>query len=352
MADNKKYYYLKLKDNFFESEELVLLQSLPEGYIYSDILMKLYLKSLKNEGRLMFKDHIPYNLDMLAIVVRHPAALVKEALRHFRDLGLVDVLDNGAIFMLEIQNFIGKGSSEADRKRQYRKKIEEEKQLLLGQMSSECPNGTNVQQMSQQRPPEIEIELDIDLESNSIDAIAHFYQQNFGVLNPLIAEKLQYWIKDLGNDLVYEALARTALNGVRNFSYAESIMKDWYDKNIKTLDQVKALDLEHQAKKYEALARTALNGVRNFSYAESIMKDWYDKNIKTLDQVKALDLEHQAKKSQRNRKGATPIRQEIVPDWLQKQTQETQSNSSNEDAEERIKRANTLLADVGIMPLR
>lgn len=169
--------------------------------------------------------------------------------------------------------------------------------------------------MSQQRPPEIELDIEkeieieseseLDLESNSIDAIAHFYQQNFGVLNPLIAEKLQYWIKDLGNDLVYEALARTALNGVRNFSYAESIMKDWYDKNIKTLDQ-----------------------------------------------VKALDLEHQAKKSQRNRKGATPIRQEIVPDWLQKQTQETQSNSSNEDAEERIKRANTLLADVGIMPLR
>lgn len=313
MADNKKYYYLKLKDNFFESEELVLLQSLPEGYIYSDILMKLYLKSLKNEGRLMFKDHIPYNLEMLATVVRHPAALVKEALRHFKNLGLVDVLDNGAIFMLEIQNFIGKGSSEADRKRQYRKKIEEEKQLLLGQMSSECPNGTNVQQMSQQRPPEIEldiekeieIESELDLESNSIDAIAHFYQQNFGVLNPLIAEKLQYWIKDLGNDLVYEALTRTALNGVRNFAYAESIMKDWYDKNIKTLDQ-----------------------------------------------VKALDLEYQAKKSQRNRKGTTPIRQEIVPDWLQKQTQETQSNSSNEDADERIKRANSLLADVGIMPLR
>lgn len=143
MADNKKYYYLKLKDNFFESEELVLLQSLPEGYIYSDILMKLYLKSLKNEGRLMFKDHIPYNLDMLATVVRHPAALVKEALRHFKNLGLVDVLDNGAIFMLEIQNFIGKGSSEADRKRQYRKKIEEEKQLLLGQMSNKCPNNVH-----------------------------------------------------------------------------------------------------------------------------------------------------------------------------------------------------------------
>ncbi len=310
MADNKKYYYLKLKDNFFESEELVILQSMPDGYIYSDILMKLYLKSLKNEGRLMFKEHIPYNPDMLATVVRHPVALVKEALKIFRQLGLVDVLDNGAIFMLDIQNFIGKGSSEADRKRKYRKKIEEEKQLLLGQMSEECPTGTNVHQLSEKRPPEIELEKEIeieselDLESNSIDAIAHFYQQNFGVITPIIAEKIQYWIKDLGNDLVYEALTRTALNGIRNFSYAESIMKDWHSKNIRTLEQ-----------------------------------------------VHALDLEYQAKKNQRNRKGTTPIRQEIVPDWLKNEQQQVNQPSFNESADDRIKRANALLADVGILPL-
>ena len=130
MADNKKYYYLKLKDNFFESEELVILQSMPDGYIYSDILMKLYLKSLKSEGRLMFKEHIPYNPTMLATVVRHPVALVEKALTLFKDLGLVDVLDNGAIFMLDIQNFIGKGSSEADRVKQYRERIKNEKKLL------------------------------------------------------------------------------------------------------------------------------------------------------------------------------------------------------------------------------
>lgn len=154
MSDNKKYYYLKLKDNFFESEELVILQSMPEGYIYSDILMKLYLKSLKSEGRLMFKEHIPYNPTMLATVVRHPVALVEKALVLFKDLGLVDVLDNGAIFMLDIQNFIGESSSEGDRKRKYRKKIEAEKQLL-GQMSG---------QKSDERPPEIEIEKELEKE--------------------------------------------------------------------------------------------------------------------------------------------------------------------------------------------
>lgn len=155
MADNKKYYYLKLKDNFFESEELVILQSMPDGYIYSDILMKLYLRSLKSEGRLMFKEHIPYNPTMLATVVRHPVALVEKALALFKDLGLVDVLDNGAIFMLDIQNFIGKGSSEADRVKQYRERIKNEKKLL---------NCTNDVQTYENRTPEIELDIEKEKE--------------------------------------------------------------------------------------------------------------------------------------------------------------------------------------------
>ena len=56
MSDNKKYYYLKLKENFYDSEEMIILQNMPDGYLYSDILLKLYLRSLKNEGKLIFKD--------------------------------------------------------------------------------------------------------------------------------------------------------------------------------------------------------------------------------------------------------------------------------------------------------
>ena len=50
---------MKLKENFFDSEEMIILQNMPDGYLYSDILMKLYLRSLKNEGKLMFRDLIP-----------------------------------------------------------------------------------------------------------------------------------------------------------------------------------------------------------------------------------------------------------------------------------------------------
>ena len=62
MADNRKYYYLKLKEGFFESDEIKILESMKDGYMYSNILLKLYLKSLRNEGRLMYRNVIPYDL--------------------------------------------------------------------------------------------------------------------------------------------------------------------------------------------------------------------------------------------------------------------------------------------------
>ena len=152
MADNKKYYYLKVKDNFYDSEEMILLQNMPDGYLYSDILMKLYLRSLKNGGKLMFKDVIPYTPSALAQVVRHQVGTVEKALQIFKDLDLVEILDSGAIYMLDIQNFIGESSTEADRKRIYREKIKAEK-LQLIQMSDKCPDKST---------PEIDIEIELE----------------------------------------------------------------------------------------------------------------------------------------------------------------------------------------------
>lgn len=51
MSDNKKYYYMRLKENFFDSDAMVIMESMPDGYLYSNILLKLYLKSLKGDGR-------------------------------------------------------------------------------------------------------------------------------------------------------------------------------------------------------------------------------------------------------------------------------------------------------------
>ncbi|HEL9598340.1 TPA: phage replisome organizer N-terminal domain-containing protein [Streptococcus suis] len=148
MADNKKYYYLKLKDNFFESDEAIILESMPDGYIYSNILLKLYLRSLKNNGLLMFNDLIPYNAQMLATITRHHVGVIEKAIQIFQQLRLIEILDNGAIYMTNIQNFVGKSSTDADRKRAEYNKIKR-----VGEISTIETDKT---------PPEIEIEEDIN----------------------------------------------------------------------------------------------------------------------------------------------------------------------------------------------
>lgn len=113
MADNKKYYYMRLKENYFDSSEISLLESMPNGYLYSNILLKLYLRSLRGEGRLAIND-IPYSPEMIATVTHHPVETVQKALDIFQSLGLIEILDSGVIYMLHIQEFIGTSSTEAD----------------------------------------------------------------------------------------------------------------------------------------------------------------------------------------------------------------------------------------------
>ena len=185
MADNQKYYYMRLKDNFFEEDAIKIIESRPDGHLYSNILMKLYLKSLKYNGKLMFNERIPYNPEVLATITRHQVGTIEKALKLFKDLDLIEILDNGAIYMLDIQNLIGKSSTEADRKKAYRKRIDEEKAKLLsiGQMSGHCPLEIDIE-----IEKEIEIEKDIEIENNDSqnESYRAIYHEVISYLNQIL----------------------------------------------------------------------------------------------------------------------------------------------------------------------
>lgn len=136
--ENKIYYYLKLKEDFYDSEDIKILESMTNGYLYSNLLMKLYLKSLKNGGKLIFKDYIPYDPEMIATITGHNKDVVEKALKIFEAMKLITILDNGTIFMLDMQKMIGSISSEGIRKQEYRERIEREK--MLGTNVGQCPN--------------------------------------------------------------------------------------------------------------------------------------------------------------------------------------------------------------------
>jgi uncharacterized phage protein (TIGR02220 family)/predicted phage replisome organizer len=156
MADNEKYYYIKLKDSYFDQDNIKVLESMKNGHIYSLIIIKLYLKASKTDGQLMMTQRIPYdpnNVGILANVIGHDVDHVKEAIRLGVQLDLIKIIDGKEIWMTEIQNMIGKSSTEADRIRLYRKKLDEK---LL-------PESTDVQ-MYDKCTPEIEKEREIKKE--------------------------------------------------------------------------------------------------------------------------------------------------------------------------------------------
>lgn len=102
MNNNEKYYYLKLKEDFFDSPEIKVLESMPNGYKYSNLLLKLYLKALKFDGALRLNKHTPYNVEMISTAVGMDIDTVRVAFEVFKELNLIEESSDGTIYMLGI----------------------------------------------------------------------------------------------------------------------------------------------------------------------------------------------------------------------------------------------------------
>ena len=143
--NNKRYYYLKLKENFYLMDTIVILEDMPDGIIYSNILMKMYLMSLKYEGILMVTDELPHTAHTIATVTRQQIGTVERAIKVFIQMGFVEVLTTGAYYMTDIQSHIGQSSTEGDRKRKQRSAFTSKKLLPStentegGQNADKCP---------------------------------------------------------------------------------------------------------------------------------------------------------------------------------------------------------------------
>lgn len=149
MGDSKKYFWLKLKRDFFKRHDIRIVEDMPNGKDYVLFYLKLLCESVDHEGMLRFSDQIPYNEQMLATITNTNVDIVRMATKVFTELGMMELLDDGTLFMLETQKMVGSETEWAKKKREYRdKKALEDK---------ERTKKDNVRQ-------EIEKEIDTDKE--------------------------------------------------------------------------------------------------------------------------------------------------------------------------------------------
>lgn len=118
---NKRYYWLKLKNDFFEGDEINWLEEQENGAVYILFYLKLCLRSLRSDGVLMRrvgKIEIPYDTKKLAEITGTPLPAAETAMALLTSAGLVEVQENGALFLPQIENMTG---SETERTATLRK---------------------------------------------------------------------------------------------------------------------------------------------------------------------------------------------------------------------------------------
>ena len=107
MAEGKKFYWLKLKRDFFKRHDIRIIEEMPNGKDYVLFYLKLLLESIDHEGSLRFSDTIPYNEQMLAVVTNTNVDIVRSAMKLFIELGMMSICDDQTIYMAEVDKLIG-----------------------------------------------------------------------------------------------------------------------------------------------------------------------------------------------------------------------------------------------------
>ena len=160
MEENKRYYWLKLKRDFFRRHDIQIVENMPNGKDYILFYLKLLCESVDHNGNLRFSEQIPYNEQMLATITNTNIDVVRSAIQVFEELGMMEVLDDGTYFMNEVQKMLGSETKWAEKKRDYR--------LKKGQ----CPQG--VLPMSDKSKREsIEKDIDKEREKENIKESSH-----------------------------------------------------------------------------------------------------------------------------------------------------------------------------------
>ena len=120
MAEQKKFYWLRLKRDFFKRHDIQIIEAMPNGKDYVLFYLKLLCESVDHEGSLRFSNQIPYNEEMLSTITRTNIDIVKAAIQLFANLGMIEIWDDGTLFMSECQKLMGCETEWAEKKRAYR----------------------------------------------------------------------------------------------------------------------------------------------------------------------------------------------------------------------------------------
>ena len=170
----KRFYWLKLKEDFFDEDTMGWLEEQDNGKEYCLFYLKLCLKSLKSDGVLVRKVGdmlIPYDVAKIAEITKTQVDIANGALNLLKQIGYIQVLDSGGLFLTQIENMTGSETDAAERQRKSRaNKRVPEKGVTMSQQShvNVTPESQlgHTEKENRVRERDKELDKDIDIEKD------------------------------------------------------------------------------------------------------------------------------------------------------------------------------------------
>ena len=310
-TENKRFYWIKLRENFFQQETIDWLMEQENGSAYIVLYLKMCLLTANTSGELIrtIGDMtIPYEPKKISQKTGFDIDTVNVALSLFKHLGLIEETQGGIPVMPEVKNMVGSESESAARVRKYRKK----KKAL--QSNGDVTNKalqSNVEirdksieyrdKSKEYRDKSIEIreekvesrKKEKEASDDGLKDVITAYRKNiYPMPGEMDLEKLKAMIEDFGSDTVIKAIDRAVTRNKRSLAYIHGILKSWqadgYDdentvrpqptpRNSKkeAIDVVNRLMAEYQAQEGEEKDDNDNEGIdpaTDWSFATGVQK--------------------------------------------------------------------------------
>lgn len=238
--ENKRFYWLKIREDFFQDETMDWLQDQENGCTYIVLYLRLCLMTMNTGGELIRaigNMTIPYEPKKISQKTHIDIDTVNVALSLFKRLGLIEETQEGIPVLPKVNEMVGSESESAARVRRYRQR---KKKAL--QSNGDVTNKA-LQSNEEIRDKRIEYrdkenrEESVDVESKKKetgasddglkDVITAYRKNIYPMPGEMDLEKLKALADDFGSDTVIKAIDRAVTRNKRSLAYIHGILKSW-----------------------------------------------------------------------------------------------------------------------------
>ena len=245
--NNKKYYWLKLKEDFFRNKKIKKLRTIAGGDTYTLIYLKMQLLSLRENGEIYFDGVEDTMIEEIALEIDESIDNVRVTLMYLIKNNMIEEVSGEILSLTEAKECIGKETASAERVRRHRDK----KKML--QCNTFVTNGNT----------EIEIEKELEKrekreepEKRGSEEEEEEKKINRGIdhLKKLFKRNLTEPELEIINEMTYTptlilAIATACLYNAKTILYVETVYNDYIRKGIKKAEDIKNIKLENETEK-------------------------------------------------------------------------------------------------------